>query len=91
MERQLLETRSGLEGLVGKVMSQQALHRLKALYNQLAGSAGICKVDRHPALIQQCAKHLSGAVEVLQLLDRCCSRCTDVAVAVQVLQQPHVL
>ena len=49
MERQLLETRSGLEGLVGKVMSQQALHRLKALYNQLAGSAGISKVDRHPA------------------------------------------
>jgi len=52
-----METRSGLEGLVGKVMSQQALHRLKALYNQLAGSAGTRQIDRHPAFIQQCVKH----------------------------------
>ncbi|KAL0039084.1 hypothetical protein WJX77_007371 [Trebouxia sp. C0004] len=44
VERQLLETRSGLEGLVGKVMSQQALQRLKAVYNQLAGSPD----NRHP-------------------------------------------
>ena len=81
MERQLLETRSGLEGLVGKVMSQQALHRLKALYNQLTGSAGICKLDRHPASIQQtmckaivrCCRGVVVAVQLLQLLYRCCT------------------
>ena len=53
-----METRSGLEGLVGKVMSQQALHRLKALYNQLTGSTGIRQMDRHPASSQQCVMHL---------------------------------
>ncbi|KAL0047258.1 hypothetical protein WJX82_010979 [Trebouxia sp. C0006] len=53
VERQLLETRSGLEGLVGKVMSQQALHRLKALYNQLTGPPDERQPLGPPAFLQQ--------------------------------------
>ena len=36
-ERQLIETRSGLEGLVGKALTQQALHRLRAISAILSG------------------------------------------------------
>ena len=50
MERQLLETRGGLEGLVGRAMSQTALHRLKALYDLLTGTLGNTSAVKHPAL-----------------------------------------
>lgn len=37
IERQLIETRTGLEGLVGKALTQQALQRLRAIHTLLSG------------------------------------------------------
>lgn len=39
IERQLIETRTGLEGLVGKALTQQALQRLRAIHTLLSGLA----------------------------------------------------
>ena len=39
VERQLIETRTGLEGLVGKALTQQALQRLRAVLTLLSGLA----------------------------------------------------
>lgn len=37
IERQLIETRTGLEGLVGKALTHHALQRLRAINNLLSG------------------------------------------------------
>ena len=52
VERQLIETRTGLEGLVGKILTQQALQRLRAIHTLLSGlSSSVCNVASCKAVL----------------------------------------
>ena len=71
VERQLIETRTGLEGLVGKALTLQALQRLRAIHTLLSGLASpvfyvaSCKAVLDCAHITKCAQRsVRGSVPV---------------------------